>query len=216
MSRSILSAFLNLGVVVRVALAVIVVCSVDDGTSRADPTGAAGWENPPADLPECTSIDRSLIFAVPIAGRPEAIARLENVAIVEITAPQLHALLDLPAGTNGFGADQIKNEIGRLREQRRVALENHQGSWSTADRQRLDRLTTTMSDPTTSNLRPFLVRAVAKFEGTGAFFGSICGENLVILHGSLGYSIPPSIHVPVIVFLQKKPMTVYAGWRMVR
>jgi hypothetical protein len=195
----------------------MVVCSVDDGASRADPTGADGWENPPpADLRECISIDRSLIFAVPIAGRPEAIARLESGAIVELMAPELHALLDLPAGTTGFGVDQIKNEIGRLKEQRRVALESHQGSWSTADQQRLDRLTTTMSDPTTSNLRPFLVRAVAKFEGTGAFFGSICGENLIILHGSLGYTSPPSIHMPVIVFLQKKPMTVYAGWQMAR
>jgi hypothetical protein len=213
MSRSRLSTSLNLRVVARVALVVLVVSSIDDGASRAEPTGADGWENPPrADLHECASIDRSLIFAVQFARRPEAIARLENVAIVELTIPELDDL-DVPVRT---GVDQIKSEIGRLRERRRAALEDHQGSWSIADQQRLDRLTTTMSDPTTPNLRPFLVCAVAKNEGTGGFFASICGENLEIIHGSLCYSIPPSIRVPVVIFLQKKPVTVYAGWQMAR
>src|SRR5262249_33814371 len=155
MSRSRLSIFLNLRVIVGAALVAIVVSNV-----RA--AGADGWENPPpAGLPECTSVDRSLVFAVPIALRREAIARLENVTIVELTAPALGAVLDLPVGTTLSGVDPIKNEIERLREQRRAALENHQGSWSIADQQRLDRLWTIMSDPITSNLRPFLVRAVA-------------------------------------------------------
>jgi hypothetical protein len=93
-------------------------------------------------------------------------------------------------------------------------VENHQGSWSADDQQRLDLLAKTMSDAAGSNLRPFLVRAVAKHEATGAFFASVCGESLVMVHGSLGHSTPPSIRVPVIVFLQKRPAAVYVGWQM--
>jgi hypothetical protein len=214
MGRSRSMAFLDLRVVVRVALVVIVVSGLDNATGLAD---SDGWENlPPANLQECNSLERAQIVAVPIAHRSEALAKLQDVAIVELATSELQTIVDLPAGTTASIVNQIKNEIARLSEQRRAALESHQGSWSAADQQQLDRLTTTIADPTMSYLRPFLVRAVAKYEGTGQFSGSICGENLVVVHGSLGDSIPPSIHVPVVVFLKKKAMKVYAGWQMAR
>jgi hypothetical protein len=100
------------------------------GASFAGSAGTDAWENfPPAGLGQCTDIDYPLIIAVPVAQRPKAIARLESDAIVELTAPEVIAALDLPAGTTLSGVDLIKKEIERLRERRRAELENQQGSW---------------------------------------------------------------------------------------
>jgi hypothetical protein len=82
------------------ALALAVAGGLASGTGLADPIEADAWESPPpADLHDCADIDGSLIVAVPTARRPEAIARLETLAIVELTPPELPAVLDLPDRT---------------------------------------------------------------------------------------------------------------------
>jgi hypothetical protein len=70
------------------------------------------------------------------------------------------------------------------------------------------------SVPAGRGLRPFLVRAVAKYEGTGAFEADMCGTSLPIVHGSLGHSTPPSIRAPIVVFLPNLPAKVYVSWQM--
>ena len=178
----------------------------------AVPTGADAWESfPPANLPDCHSIDRSLLVPVPTTHRSEAIARLNNTSFVELTRPQMVALVGREVGS---GEGLLKNEIQRLREQRREALQNHRGSWSLYDQQRLDSVSKTMSHSAGPRLRPFLVRAVAKYEGTGGFGADMCGTSLSIVHGSLGHSTPPSIRAPIVVFLPNLPAKVYVSWQM--
>jgi hypothetical protein len=215
MKRSRFSNLLALRSVARIALALIIVSALGSGAVVASPEGTDAWESPPpASLHDCSSINGSLVVPVPMAHRSDAISRLKNVALVELTPPGVQALLDLPAGIPWSGVDQLKKESERLKKQRREALENHQGSWNGVAQQQLDSVTKTLSDPTTSSLRPFLVRAVVKNEGTDGFFASVCDESLVVVHGSLGHSTPPSIRAPVIVILQKKPSVVYVDWQM--
>jgi hypothetical protein len=63
-------------------------------------------------------------------------------------------------------------------------------------------------------LRPFLVRAVAKNE-VPAFAVNICGDVLHVVHGSLGRSAPPPSHrVPLVIMLDRVPSRVEVGWRI--
>jgi hypothetical protein len=169
------------------------------------------WEDrPPQGLQGCTVVDSALLAPVPPAHRPEAIARLENVSVAELDRQQVWALLDLDTATDASGSSEDREATGEPSERHRYRI----GSWDRAERERLDRLRQLEGDPATATLRPFLVRAVAKHEGTGAFFASICKDGLVITHGSLGHSVPPSVRLPVIVFLDRTPMRVFVDWRM--
>jgi hypothetical protein len=175
------------------------------------------WEHPaPAGLHDCTALDPSLIVAVPPAHRPEAIERLETTEIVELDPTEGRAVLDLYLGPALSAADLIKREIAKLDEQRREQLEHHRGSWTLFAQERLDRLTKTLSDRKTAKLRPFLVRAVVKNELTGGFGARVCGNELDISHASLGQTMVPSTHVPVVVFLESKPTAVYVAAYMAR
>lgn len=175
------------------------------------------WENDrPDGLQGCKVIERALIAPVPVGHRPEAIAKLENVAITELDQGQTSALLDLPSDANISGAGRIKAAIAMLEERRRSVLEHRIGSWTRADQKRLDGLYRIDADPATAALRPFLVRAVAKYEGTGGFFANACENDLVIGHLSLGPSVPPSRRLPVVVFLDRAPARVFNVWAMAR
>jgi hypothetical protein len=165
-------------------------------------------------LQGCNVIDAALIAPVPVAHRPEAIAELENVAITELDQGQMLTLLDLPSDPSTSGASRINAAIAILEEQRRIALEDRIGSWPRAYQERLDGLHHLDADPSTATLRPFLVRAVAKNEGSGAFSASACKDGLVIYHGSLGHWVPPSTRLPIVVFLDHVPARVFISWWM--
>jgi hypothetical protein len=179
--------------------------------------GPDGWENRrPNGLRGCNVVDPALVAPVPVAHRQEAIAKLENIAITELDQRQASALLDLPSDASSSGAGRIKAAIAMLEELRRSVLEHRIGSWSRADEKRLDGLHRRDVDPATAALRPFLVRAVAKYEGTGGFFAYACEDGLVIEHGSLGGSVPPSRRSPIVVFLDRAPARVFVVWMVVR
>ena len=57
--------------------------------------------------------------------------------------------------------------------------------------------------------RPFLVRGLVGFEGTGRFSVYRLGDDLVVLHGSLGSSMPRPKRRPLVVWLPKEPTHVY-------
>lgn len=200
---------------VQFALALGVVCASRSDATATNGPAADAWESrPPANLRDCSDLDESLVVPVPVRHRLRAIARLKNVAIVKLSRSDSMTLLGRRPGNNWSGRDEVRSAIERLKEQRLEELEHRKGSWSLHDQQRLDGLMKMIADPRTSELRPFLVRAVAKNERTGGFFASLCGESLEIIHGSLGYSTPSSIRAPVIVFLRTKPRTIYVSWEM--
>jgi hypothetical protein len=199
----------------KLALALFVAGSVGGGADIAKAADPDDWENPPpASLHDCSSIDESLVVPVPLAQRSEATGRLDDVTLVELTPKEVLAFLGSTPEAGSSGLDRIRKAAERLKEQRREELEDHHGSWSISDQQRFDNLSKMMTDRSASDLRPYLVRAVAKNEGTGAFLASLCGEGLEIIHVSLGHSTPPTVRAPVIVFLQTKPAAIYAGWSM--
>lgn len=70
--------------------------------------------------------------------------------------------------------------------------------------------------PDATSRRPFLVRAVAKVEATGGFYASLCGSDLRVLHGSLAHRsvMPPTVRVPLIVYLQRAPRRVLSYWQL--
>jgi hypothetical protein len=179
----------------------------------ADPAEAINWAHPaPRDrLHDCTSLDRSLTVAVPEAQREDAIRRLEKTAIVELDPTDARAVVELYLGPKLSATDLIKRAIAGLDDTRREALVQRRGSWTVKEQQRLDRLTKSLSDPGTSKLRPFLVRALVRNEATGMFFVQICGNELDVEHGALGAAGLPSRQVPLVVFLQDKPATVYVA-----
>ena len=64
------------------------------------------------------------------------------------------------------------------------------------------------------NAHPYLVRAVAKNENSGAFEARVCGQTLWISHGSLGHVVPPSARTPLVVFLDEAPTNLFVSWSM--
>jgi hypothetical protein len=59
--------------------------------------------------------------------------------------------------------------------------------------------------------KPYLVRATAKNEATGVFYAQVCGGALWISHHSLGRDIPPSVRLPVVVFLDRPPTRLFVS-----
>src|SRR5262245_26509797 len=76
---------------------------------------APGWDARESSRPDglrgCNDIDHALIAPVPVAHRPEAIAKLESVTITELDHRQASALLDLPSDASTSGAGRIKAAI---------------------------------------------------------------------------------------------------------
>lgn len=64
------------------------------------------------------------------------------------------------------------------------------------------------------NLQPYMVRAVAKHVGTGRFLAGFCGDDIYVVHGSLGRSTPPSLRVPIVLYLDRRPERVFASWNI--
>lgn len=63
------------------------------------------------------------------------------------------------------------------------------------------------------SLSPFLVRAVAKNDAP-TFLAYVCGDLLVVLHGSLGRSTPPSRRAPLVILLDRLPAQTAVLWEI--
>jgi len=184
--------------------------------SYSEPSIPDSWESraPTSELQDCISIDSALIVPVAVRHRAEAIARLDNTSFIGLNHREVSELLDIPVDAPASGAERIRAAIVALEKRRRSELEDHVGSWSLADQDRLARLQHLAVDPGSAALTPFLVRGVAKYEGTGAFMATVCRDSLIISHGSLGHTEPRSTRLPVIVFLLRAPDHLYVEWEM--
>jgi hypothetical protein len=162
----------------------------------------------------CNSLDPSLIAPVPADRRHSGIASLEGEPIIALDKNQAARFLGLHNGDKNISAlGRIKSAIQKLREQKRLEIEERIGSWAMSDQERLDRLETLSASSSINGLKPYLVRAIAKNDfGTG-FFVAQCGDSLDISHGSLGRGpAPPTIRFPLIIFLDRQPKSVRATW----
>jgi hypothetical protein len=190
-----------------------------DGSLQTNANPADPWEGDQVRRPDrqtCKEIDRALIIPVPPSGRGGAISRLDQTQATRLEQNSLAEFLgpkDAAMGTTA--SDVVRRAITRLEERKRLQLTEKVGGWALAEQEHLDQLKALSRSPTTSMLQPFLVRAIAKNEGSGEFEASLCsGRVLWITHYSVGSAPPPSVRLPVIVFLEQAPATVYVDWSM--
>jgi hypothetical protein len=128
--------------------------------SHSEPLTPDSWESraPAGELHDCISTDSALIVPVAVRHRAEAIARLDNTSFIGLNHWEASDLLDLPADAPASGAERIRAAISGLEKQRRSELEDHVGSWSLADQDRLDRLQHLAVDPGSAALRRMALR----------------------------------------------------------
>jgi hypothetical protein len=179
---------------------------------------AESWEGDRERRPNpqaCAPLNEALVIPVPEIVRREAIARLEVDPVVALDQQKAaHSLQRQNPESRTLASEVMESAVAELEHRRRRALTERIGSWSMAGQEQLDELTRFVETGTSLTLQPFLVRAVAKNESTGAFVANICGETLLITHWSLGHETPPSIPHPVVVFLDQAPAMVHADWGM--
>jgi hypothetical protein len=192
--------------------------STPQAVHQESPPQRDSWESDPTQLatnPSCVELDRSLVAPVPAVTRADAVAKLDKVSAVALNENETAAILDLKSGVNEASArGRIKSAIAKLEEQKRLELEQRIGSWGPLDEERLAKLQNFGSSGLPAKLMPYLVRGIAKNEFTGGFYVTKCGYDIFVGQGSLGHSVPPSIRLPVIVFLDHLPTNVYVGWAM--
>ncbi|NOW48158.1 hypothetical protein FHW96_004342 [Novosphingobium sp. SG751A] len=202
------------------ALAILLATGCSPAQSNS--TAADAWETRNSTSPEksaafkdCEEIPRVLIQTVPNTARNKAIAMLDNISAIPMADRDAARLIEFPLkGRSSLSSTLVATEIAELNARKHQALDQNQGSWSLADSGELNSLSERYESGIYRTSRPYLVRAVAKNEKTGRFFVSACKDDLYIEHGSLGHSIPPSIRVPLVVFLSHPPSKVFVGWNI--
>ena len=168
---------------------------------------------PVTSVEDCDPIEPPLIRTVRPSLRKQSIATLADIPVVELTDLEAARLIEAPRPRNApLGTILLASFLDEMRARKHRAEVERRDSWSVADEDELIALSARYADGGHRAYRPYLVRAVAKHEGTGRFYGEICGRDLSILHGSLGRSTPPSTRVPLVVFLSQQPDRVFASW----
>lgn len=179
-----------------------------------------GWETPSEEIPlrdeSCVAINAALIEEVPGSHRSIAIWRLREESLVSLSDDLAARLLDVPVGENSsLAASLLQRHISQLRERKRLQLEERIGGWSLADDDDLNSSETQLTEVDSRPPRPFLIRAVSKFDQTGGLYAYSCDNSLHIHHSSLGSFVPPSRPLPAVVFLPSPPDRVYVSWGIV-
>lgn len=173
------------------------------------------WEevHPPRnfDYKPCLSVASDAI--VPVIGEKaeKAIALLERSASVSLDNDDLSEFTGV---RNSSVPMLIKSRVEQLENQRAIVLRERKGSWGGGDEMRLVELERLQSS--LGRLKAFLVRAVAKNEATGSFSALSCSDALFVSHISLGETVPKSVRVPILVFLERAPANVYLTTAMAR
>jgi hypothetical protein len=112
----------------------------------------------------CVELDRSLIAPVPADRREQAIAKLSKISAMALNEDQADTFLGLGRDVAMASASgRIKAAIAELKEQKRLELEERIGSWGASFQQRLDALEVLGASTEQQSLKPYLVRAIAKY-----------------------------------------------------
>lgn len=159
----------------------------------------------------CHALASAWVFAVPEPYRSNAITMLRSSAIIALTEAQVGALVhERKRQDENFAKRFLSDAIGRLEQRRDDELKHQIGSWTDFDQRTLDELVQLQNERAWSQYSPYLIMAVVGFEHTGGFSAEECGDDLVIGHSSLGRWTPPPSNIPVIVFLDHKPMHIHS------
>lgn len=156
-------------------------------------------------------INDALVVPVPSDRRPDGISRLELSSAIPLQPKDAVTILGLESNPSmALPQSRIESEIARLREQKRLELEERKGSWGKSFQDELDQLEILAKNGAVRQLKPVLARAVARSE-YGHFYVAMCGSVLGVTNGSLGSGpMPPLIKTPVVVFLNRVPTAVAA------
>ena len=188
------------------AVAIFAVCA-----ARADEP----WEGHKLSATQrdaCLTLPRTLVRAVGQAHRLEAAALLRTTPAVVLDDVKAGEWIDVPAPKGGVLANRLLQDAFDVTQDRIVeTFGEHAPKWSPTEQWMYDNLLRVMQTPHPP-LKPVLVRAVAGFEGAGAFDAADCGGALAVRYRSRGASTPDLAPVPVIVFMAGLPADVQA-WR---
>ena len=180
-----------------------------------------GWETFLGDVQmdrrDCAEIEQWRIQPLNPPQRQIGVTRLANVPFLRVSEPEAARLIGATYRRGRpLAVTILEGQVAEMRARKRRAMVEHRDSWSVADQQELDRIIAHLGTPALRRLRPWLVRAVAKFGdghgGAPSMFGSFCGGAELHLNTlTFSYTIPPSERVPAIVFLERPPARVVAS-----
>jgi hypothetical protein len=186
------------------------------GRDAASPPLVEGWEVPVeriANFDDCDLVEPPLVRAVSPPLRDEGITMLADGPVVELTDVEAARLTGAPRQNDVPSATILLADfLDEMRARKHRAEVERRDSWSVADENELVALSARYAAGGHRSYKPYLVRAVAKHEGTGHFYAGLCGGDLQIVHGSLGRSTPPSTRVPLVIYLSQQPHRVFATW----
>ena len=181
-------------------------------------TAIDAWESRNSASPEakdCDEVPTALIRPLPDAARNQGIAMLAHISAVRLTDRDAARLIEVPLDRKAsLASTLVAMDLANLNARKQRALVERRDGWSEEDEDQYNSLFGKYKLGRYHNFQPYLVRAVAKNKGTGGFYASICKGDLYVDHNSLGHSVPPSIHVPLVVFLSQPPSKVFVGWTM--
>lgn len=185
-------------------LSVLALVSATAGIVRADPPA------PSLGSSSCRDVPEAFVAPVPKPHRADALRLLGSKEVLSLTDQQAATLLNEPIGPHSFALERLDAAVSQLQARRQAELQHQEGSWTGVDNDKLAELVRLRSRVSEAPPRPFLLRAMMGFEGTGAFFASQCGSSLQVLHGSLGRSSPQSQWVPIVVLLSQTPVHIHS------
>ena len=157
-------------------------------------------------------------YGLRLGGEGESFANRRRVAVrltapvsaIELSDENAARLIDAPWEENiSLASALVANELDELRARKHRAEVERRDSWNGNNEAALNAQSLKYAAGSYEDYKPYLLRAIAKNEGTGAFYAFICSSGLYIEHGSLGHSIPPSTKVPLVVFLRQQPHRVF-------
>jgi hypothetical protein len=161
----------------------------------------------------CWEVPTAWILRVDELYRAEAILMLQNQMSAEISEINAAELTQIEPTLDGnIPRNLLERSISELLETKRNAYDQNIGGFSRADQKYLDQLQDLYATSRPDEVRPYLVRAIAKHEFTGGFEAQHCDQDLIVIHTSLGTSVPKSTKLPIVVFLLDRPDTVYPLW----
>jgi hypothetical protein len=187
-------------------------------------TSTADWFKPPPKSlvdRQGLGIPNVLILSVPPSERKQAAAVLATHDFLALTQEQaqhfapgidpdsildslikekkrkLSFFLEHPVKSNGLSASQL--------EQARASRESIIANLN-SDIERFSKWK--------HHVAPFLIKGVALWEKTGAFFGTFVSGTLILHHASLGDTAAPMKNVPVVAFLPRRPQAIYTSVSM--
>ena len=167
---------------------------------------------PPWNDKEQNQIHKQRLLPVPDAHLDEAIALLAHAEVIEIDLPKARQMLDkphlVPDKLLKLAMSEAKAEADKREGEAKDPFFATHAKMFLEDAQKY-RSSAKAAEELLGKTKPYLVRAVVLWEGTGSFDAYWKDSSLWIHHGCLGRTAAPMKRRPLVIFLDKKPKSVY-------